>query len=56
MICETVHNFAAMPASLLAVSFAIGCSEHTLTTPCRRLARIDPPMGDDLPIVAQVRF
>ena len=24
MICETVHNFAAMPASLLAVSFAIG--------------------------------
>jgi hypothetical protein len=55
MICETVHNFAAMPASLLAVSFAIGW-QHTLTTPCRWLARIDPPKGDDLPIVAQVRF
>jgi hypothetical protein len=46
MICETVHSLAAMPASVLAVSFAIGwqrahpyhCSpsawrSHVLTTP-----------------------
>jgi hypothetical protein len=59
MICGTVHSFASnarvgfsrficyrvaagTPLALLAVGMAI--------------ARIDHTMGDDLPIVAQVRF
>jgi hypothetical protein len=49
MICGTVHSLAAMPASVLAVSLLSGGSEHTLTTPRRRLARIDRPWGTIYP-------
>ena len=59
MICGTVHSFASN--ARLRVSRFI-CHRVAAGTPLPLLAvgmaiaRIDHTMGDDLPIVAQVRF
>jgi hypothetical protein len=59
MICGTVHSFASN--ARLRVSRFI-CNRVAAGTPLPLLAvgmaiaRIDHTMGDDLPIVAQVRF
>jgi hypothetical protein len=59
MICGTVHSFASN--ARLRVSRFI-CYRVAAGTPLPLLAvgmaiaRIDHTMGDDLPIVAQVRF
>lgn len=59
MICGTVHSFASN--GRLRVSRFI-CYRVAAGTPLpllavgMEIARIDDIMGDDLPIVAQVRF
>lgn len=56
MICGTVHSFAAMPTSVLAVLF---CYRVAASTPLPLLAvgsHVLTTHGDDLPIVGRVRF
>jgi len=56
MICGTVHSFAALPASVLAVSFCYRVAASTSLPPLAVGSHVLTTHGDDLPIVAQVRF